>query len=338
MHDALSKEAPVAVPGAAPALAGVPTVAQEGSAGPWTALALRLEAAVQALHAGQPWLPGLFAVHARARALTAQQPDAALYRLLYHAGHATGHYAAHHALRCLVIGELAAAVLQWPQGRVDALGRAALTMNVAMWDLQNRLALRTGLPSTEERAVIEDHAAQGATRLAAAGLLDELAVGAVRLHRDNPEPQRSLAQLTEPQQIARLLRRLDIFCAKVSRRGARPPMSPVQAARQACLPDGREPDEIGAVLLKTLGLYPPGSWVALACGEMGLVVERGRRPTQPLVASVLNAAGTPLPEPLLRDTRALRYAVQRSVPGRKVQLQPPHEAVLALRARPLTSV
>jgi hypothetical protein len=332
MHAALST-----IPSAAAAAQRVtaargPAALPPVDAGPWTVLARGLDAAVQALHAGQPWLAGMFAVHARARRLLLQQPDASLYWLLYHAGHATGQYAAHHALRCLLIGEMAAALLRWPQARTDALGRAALTMNVAMWHQQNALAARAGPVSADERALIDAHAEQGATQLLAAGLRDELACGAVRLHHDNPEPQRSLAQLTEAQQIAQLLRRLDIFCAKISRRGARPPMSPVQAARQACLPNGREPDEIGAVLLKTLGLYPPGSWVALACGEVGLVVERGRRPTQPLVASVLNAAGSPLPEPLVRDTRALRYAVQRSVPAREAPARPPHAAVLALRA------
>jgi hypothetical protein len=109
-------------------------------------------------------------------------------------------------------------------------------------------------------------------------------------------------------------------------------MSPVQAARLACLPEDGQPDEVGAVLMKTLGLYPPGSWVQLACGEIGIVLERGRRPTQPLVASLLNPGGSPLPEPLLRDARALRYAVQRSVSGRALLPVPPHAAVLALRA------
>jgi hypothetical protein len=57
-----------------------------------------------------------------------------------------------------------------------------------------------------------------------------------------------LADLAPDRALAQLLRRVDIFCAKISRRANRAPMSPVQAAREACLgPDGK-PDEIGGAL------------------------------------------------------------------------------------------
>ena len=43
----------------------------------------------------------------------------------------------------------------------------------------------------------------------------------------------------------------------------------MQAAREACLGPTGVPDEIGGALLKAVGLYPPGSFVELACGEIG---------------------------------------------------------------------
>ena len=39
-----------------------------------------------------------------------------------------------------------------------------------------------------------------------------------------------------------------------------------------------QPDEAGAALIKAVGLYPPGSIVRLANGEVGVVAKRGSQP------------------------------------------------------------
>jgi hypothetical protein len=108
-------------------------------------------------------------------------------------------------------------------------------------------------------------------------------------------------------------------------------MSPVQAAREACLGAAGVPDEIGSALLKGVGLYPPGSFVELASGELGLVVARGRRANVPYVAALVSAAGTPLGEPALRDTLEGRFAVKGAVPPARVKVRPPHERLLLMR-------
>jgi hypothetical protein len=128
-----------------------------------------------------------------------------------------------------------------------------------------------------------------------------------------------------------LLRRVDIFSAKISRRVTRAPMSPVQAAREACLGAGGTPDEIGSALLRAVGIYPPGSFVELASGELGIVVARGRRANLPYVATLVAASGTPLGEPALRDTIERRFAVKAALPPGHVRVRPPHERLLAMR-------
>ena len=108
-------------------------------------------------------------------------------------------------------------------------------------------------------------------------------------------------------------------------------MSPVQAAREACLGVGGLPDEIGGALLKAVGLYPPGSFVELVSGEIGIVVARGRRANLPFVAALVSPSGTPLGEPALRDTIDRRHAVRAAVPPNQVKVRPQHERLLALR-------
>jgi hypothetical protein len=84
-------------------------------------------------------------------------------------------------------------------------------------------------------------------------------------------------------------------------------------------------------LLKAVGLYPPGSFVELANGEVGIVVARGRRANLPYVASLVSTSGNPLGEPALRDTIESRYNVKAAVAASLVKVRPQHERVLALR-------
>lgn len=298
----------------------------------WQELVMHLDAALRDVRRDSDWRRRVMTVHARARQVMQRKPDASLYHLVYEAATSAQKYSSHHALLTLVICEQAAGILGWPAEHVDAIGRAALTMNVAMLRLQDQLAL-SHLPLTpEQRAQIDTHSANGAQQLREAGLGDDLACAVVALHHDPGPAEPALAELATERRLARLLARVDAFAAKISLRVSRAPMSPVQAAREACLrPDGT-PDEVGAALLKAVGLYPPGSFVELVSGEVGIVVARGRRANLPFVASLVSAAGHALGEPALRDTIERRHAVRAAVPPGQVKVRPPHERLMAMRA------
>ena len=297
----------------------------------WHHLIGQLDATLRDVRPDSTWRSALMQVHAQTREMAERRLDASLYYLVYEAGHSTHKYSSSHAMLTLLICEQAAPLLGWAPAWIDSLGRAALTMNVAMTRLQDDLAA-TQLPPTDAmRATISAHAAEGARLLQAAGLEDPLCLAVVRGHHDDSTGGLPLADLAPDRALAQLLRRVDIFCAKISRRANRAPMSPVQAAREACLgPDGK-PDEIGGALLRAVGLYPPGSFVELASGEVGIVVARGRRANLPFVASLVSASGHALGEPPLRDTLDRRHAVRAAVPPDQVRVRPSHERLLALR-------
>lgn len=297
----------------------------------WLEVSQHLDSTLRDVRPGGDWRTRLMQVHARARALGAKRLDASLYHLVYEAGHGTEKYSSQHAMLCCLMSELAGGMLGIAGPQLDSLGRAALTMNVAMQRLQDQLATSMLGPTPAQRAEIEAHAEQGARRLREAGFGDELACQVVALHHDASGQDTPWAQLPPERQLARLLRRVDIFSAKISRRATRPPMSPVQAAREACLGAGGVPDEVGGALLKAVGLYPPGSFVELVSGELGIVVARGRRANLPYVASLVSPAGTPLGEPALRDTIDRRYAVRAAVAPAQVRVRPPHDRLMALR-------
>ncbi|MDP1900692.1 MAG: hypothetical protein Q8K96_09595 [Rubrivivax sp.] len=297
----------------------------------WRELVTRLEGALREVRSGSDWRARVFAVHGQARQIYLRRPDASLYQLVYEAGHSSEKYSCHHALLTLLICEETATRMAWPQDWVDSLGRAALTMNVAMLRLQGQLALSELPPTPEARAEIDAHAEKGARMLEQAGLVDRLCLEVVRLHHAASPPEGSLAEWPLEHRLSQLLHRVDVFCALLSRRATREAMSPLQAARKACLGPGGTPDEIGAALLKAVGLYPPGSFVELVNGEVGIVVARGRRANLPYVAALVSANGNPLGEPVLRDSLNQRHAVKGAVPAGSVKVRPPHECLMALR-------
>lgn len=297
----------------------------------WQELVLHLESALRDARPGTDWRNRLQSVHTRARLLAQRRPDASLYWLVYESAHNSDHYSCTHALLTLLIAEQAAAMLGWDEGWVESLGKAALTMNVGMMRLQDQLANSALPPSAEVRRQIAEHPQVGARQLEAAGLVDPLCLQVVELHHDNSRAADALASLPPAFQLARLLRRVDIFGAKMSRRASRPPMSPLQAAREACLGQTGVPDEIGGALLKAVGLYPPGCFVELVSGEVGIVIKRGRRANLPVVASLVSASGNVMGEPLVRDTLDPKHQVKQALPPLQVKVRPQHDRLLALR-------
>lgn len=297
----------------------------------WGELALVLESSLRDLRSETTWMARLVAVRDQAQRLADRRPDASLYHLIHTAGASTEHYSANHSLLCMVVAREAAVTLGLGDELIASLVHAALTMNVAMRRLQDLLAAGNPHITAEMRQEIDTHAERSAQMLENAGVADAAWVEVVRHHHDDSQAATPWAQLNPTQRASRLLRRVDVFTAKLSRRSNRTPMSPVLAARQACLGADGRPDEIGAALLKTVGMYPPGSYVELASGEVGIVIARGRQANLPVVASLVSASGSALHVPAVRETVDKRHAVKCAVPMERVKVRAPHEKLMQLR-------
>lgn len=297
----------------------------------WDELVLALDALLREPSADRGWQQRVLLLADRVRTLGARRFDDSLYHLIYTAGHSTEYYSAHHGLLCMLVAHESARMLRWDDALSASLEHAALTMNLAIRRLQDMLAAHAPTITPAMRAELDAHPRKSADMLGQAGIVDPVWLEIVQLHHDDSREMRPLVELTPPQQAARLLRRIDIFTAKLSRRATRVPSTPVQAAREACLGAGGVPDEIGGVLLKAVGLYPPGSFVELASGETGIVIGRGRRANLPLVAALVAPTGAPMGTPALRDTLDRRHAVKRAVNVDAVKVIPPHERLMMMR-------
>lgn len=294
----------------------------------WAELQLR---ATQLLRSpSAPDFQGRFqALHEELARHSQQAADATLLALISLSAQETRMYSATHAMLVACICMMAAReTLRWPQERVLQLGRAALSMNIAMTALQDQLALQTQPLTTEQIHGIEAHADRSEALLLQLGVADPVWLEAVRHHHHRtPGP---LEHKSEGLQMARLIQRADVFGARIAPRATRSPM-PVTAAMQASYYDEEQRvDEAGAALVKTLGVYPPGAFVRLASQEVAVVLRRGGSATTPRVAVVLNRNGMPTGELIPRDTAQPAWKISAPVAQRDVRVQVQLHRLLAL--------
>ena len=255
--------------------------------------------------------------------------DGTLFALFHLSTTETRMYSATHAMLVTVMCGLAARdVLNWPPEVEAMVCKAALTMNVGMTELQDRLAMQTDPVTPAQRKQIDEHPVRSMERLMAMGVTDAIWLQAVAQHHTQaPGP---LGTRPPAERLARLIQRADMFAARLAPRASRVPVAPA-AAMQACYFDeNRQMDEAGAALIKAVGIYQPGSYVRLASEEVGVVIKRGLNTTTPKVAVLINRAGMPTGEPMVRDTSLADYKVMASVPHRDVRVQINLERLLPL--------
>lgn len=257
-----------------------------------------------------------------------QAPDATLFALLYLSAQETAAYSATHAMlvacTCMIVAQ---EVLHWPDVRMLQVGRAALTMNIAMTALQDRLAQQTEPLSAAQIAAIADHPERSAALLRQLGVADPVWLEAVRCHHQHFAG--ALEAAPEAQQLARLIQRADQFCARLAPRATRAPMDVAVAMRASYFDHTRQPDAIGAAIIKALGIYPPGTFVRLASGEIAVVLRRGASANTPPVAVVRRRDGLPPGEPIPRDSAQPEWKILTSVPQKSVRTQLPLATLLA---------
>ena len=247
------------------------------------------------------------------------RPDATLMLLTYEVSQDFQYYSAKHGLLCLALAELCSRQLGWNDEWRLALGQAALSMNLSISAHQERMASQVEALTPAQRMALEAHGAKAAEALTGFGVRADLWLATVQHHHDAvPGP---MAQRAPAEALARLLRRIDIFAARLSPRRSRKAQSGAAAARAVYLDETGKPDEAGAALIKTVGLYPPGTVVKLANGEVGLVFKRGYSASEPMVAALLGKSGNPLSAPVQRDTRLAAQAVAASIAPHELKLR-----------------
>lgn len=229
--------------------------------------------------------------------LITQNSDAALYLMFQRAASSTVGYSASHALVCASLCDVLARELrlQAPERRV--LVRAALTMNIGMNALQDRLAEQREALSNQQTEAVQRHAQDSCDLLRRLRIDDGLWLEVVEQHHAAYSPM-PLAMLSPAQRLVRILGAVDRYAAMISPRKTRAGRSATESL-QMLQQNKQYADEVKAALVRVVGLYPPGTYVQLANGEIAVVLRRGATPEEPEIASVIDQDGHSLFPPVL---------------------------------------
>ncbi|MBU1191033.1 MAG: HD domain-containing protein [Gammaproteobacteria bacterium] len=274
----------------------------------------RLDQVFQGLESGSPQVEERILRLVRdILGICTEMPDAAIGAL--HLCHETTYtlcHPIHQACLVTLIGKR----LALDEPSTEALVAAALTANVGMRELQDQLYKQSSPPTDAQREEIRLHTLRSSELLMNAGIRNELWLNIVRQHHERPDGSGYPAHLKGDQILdaAQTLSLADQYCAMLSARADRDPLPPHEQLRTLFMQRGQDFSEtICVALVKELGVFPPGTFVRLISGEVGVVVQRGENGIQPIVSTLISPRGGAYARPFRRNCTDKEFSVKESV-------------------------
>lgn len=252
--------------------------------------------------------------------LNGKRPDDSLFVLVQMLFDSRANYSVTHALLCALICQMMRTPVGIAPEDEPALVRAALTMNIGMTQLHDQLARQAQSPSTDQRQDIQSHPIKGAEILRERGVQDATWLALVEDHHEDSSGEGYPLGKKELTQAQQLLHMVDLFAAHISPRKSRRSLAPNAAVADMYLKSQNSESPLGVAFARTMGMYPPGTYVELKCGETAVVVRRGERVHMPVVMAIADAQGMPLSTPSRRNTQLPAFAVQSPVATEDVKI------------------
>ena len=216
-----------------------------------------------------------------------------------------------------VLCELVAERLQLEPAERRTIRAAALSYDLGMHAMREELSAHPGALSPAQWTRLREHPRLGADLLRRAGVADEAWLEAILGHHERIDGSgypRGLSgdDIGRP---ARILAVADIYSAMIRPRAYRGALNAREAMRTIFLERGRLVDaELAALLVKSIGMFPPGSFVRLANGEIAVVTARTDNASLPELRSVVAMDGSPRTMPSPRDPQDPLYAIVSEYP------------------------
>ena len=296
--------------------------------GQWERVLWQLDRVLRSVEAEPGFVARVDELARQVAALTLRDPDIAIYLTVRQDPKRLAIYALAHAVHCALVGLLMARRLGWDDARIQGLMQAALTMNIAILDLQGRMAAQGVPPTPVQLEQLRAHPLRGVELLRAGGVDDAQWLETVAQHHEHADGLGYPAGLREVGEAATVLRWIDVFLAKMAPRALRPPLSTQLAARQLFQETGGS--AAAAAIIKEFGIYPPGEFVQLKSGEMAVVLRRAANASTPLAASITDRQGMPVVGTVTRDTARPEFAITGLAANKALMLRVPPERLFGL--------
>ena len=214
-------------------------------------------------------------------------------------------YSVLHPVNTAILSNILAENLGFDEKKRISIVSAALTANIGMFELQQKLVTQQTDLTQKQKEQVEKHPVNSAVLLKHWGVTDRLWLEIVLQHHEQKDGSGYPRRLSEEKFIkeARVVGIADRYHALLSPRGYRKGLLPTEALSRLFKERGKEVDEeITLMFVREVGIYPPGSVVKLKNGDTAIVTRRGEDKMKPMVKSIANEKGVFLPIPIQRDT------------------------------------
>jgi hypothetical protein len=239
-----------------------------------------------------------------------ESPDATLALVhLYSIGPVIHEQILFYAILCQFIGRQ----FGLEEKRVAVLTAAALTANLALVPIADKLNASNTVLNDEQRGVIRKHPERSIQALQAAGIDNKLLLTIIAQHHEQADGSGYPKGLsgTEIRPEAEILALAERYVAMITKRAYRQRMNVADARKLiANLADGKFRPAIPKALLQILGEYPPGILVRLENNEVGVVTRRPVRARGPFVKAIFGPRGNRYTGTFERDTSEPDFGIQ----------------------------
>lgn len=224
-----------------------------------------------------------------------------------------GEYSARHPVDVAVLSCVLAREMKLPPEQVRAVVCAALTMNIGMYEVQEKVNAIGGQLNDKLMGLIRRHPKLGAERLRQLGIDDPVWLRIVAQHHEHSDgsgyPDGLAGEAIDLG--ARILVLADKYCAMVCARKYRNAARPNVALRDLYIKQGQKIDvTVAGTMIRVVGIYPPGTLVRLKSQEIGVVTGPGNGPDTPAVHAVIGRSGTALEVASYRKTHLEATAIE----------------------------
>ncbi len=205
-------------------------------------------------------------------------------------------YTIGHSVRVSTLALTVGRAMKWPKHLQTELASAAMLHDVGKAKIPEEILYKPGELTEEERKVAETHAAVGARILMARGDVSPSVIAGAWGHhlRHDGDGYPETPAWVSRSPVASLLQVCDVFEALTAARPYKPPMPP-RRAFEIIIRDSKAFDPACLkALIRSVGLYPPGSEVVLSNGCRGFVMAQGSTWEYPVVRVVTHPDGSRL--------------------------------------------
>lgn len=208
--------------------------------------------------------------------------------------------------------DLTAVTLDYDEQKRTSLLAAALTSNIGMYSYQDTLNNQVSPLTEAQREELQLHPYQSVQMLKSINVNDDLWLSSIAGHHERNDGSGYPAQITTNtiKNESKIISLADSYLAMISKRSYSDTVPPKIALQSIYTSASDEDQTMYLAFIKSLGIFPPGTYVKLANNEISVVTRQSEKSTlHCVVSSICNEKNEKFNIPVERDTSEKEFSI-----------------------------